>query len=125
MLNRVPHRDDIDLVAKIKTKVVPLRRVDAALLNGKADGVAGDVDAACRSHPSAHLVEKEAVGAANLEQVALRKVGRHALQRREPIAEVEAQARLFGHIVEIFAALEVVLAVERPQLVIGYAQIRR
>src|SRR5262249_16918701 len=82
------------------------------------------VDATGRTHGVAHLVEKKAVGTADLEQIARGEIGNDRPQRLDSVAKIGPQALLLGNIVEVFAAVEIVRAVERRQLGIGNVHVR-
>ena len=75
-------------------------------------------------HVRSDLGKEEAVSAADFEHIRRGEIRQQCFQGFDALAKVEAERRLFGDIVEIFFAVEIVLAVQRRELGIANPQIR-
>src|SRR5262245_10643066 len=92
VLDRIPHHGDAEFARRVEREIIPLQRRDVENLARVSRPVGGNIDPARRADQPADFIEKESVGAADLEQVALGQVRNDLAQGLDPITKIEPEA---------------------------------
>ena len=119
MLHGVPHGDNAVFSPHLTVEIIALLDIQSKPAAAVGHRVPRNVDSRDRFRKMPRFVEKKAVSAANLENVALAKIRNDMLQGAQPAIEIQPQTLFFGDIVQILVAMKIA-----PVIEIGYFLIR-